>query len=789
MGLFQNIGAAVRRTNEQLNPYIQIAKLQSILNIFQRADTRPQQLNNAYNNVIYPIYPWPMRTIADLAKASDTLLAIHKALRREMFRNGIEIIEADKTDADVTDAHEHEAADPKVRGQILKQVSKINLNGQSLKQVLEEYEDMINIFDDGFLHIRYDYQVAQNGAVVKKTFKEAIVLDSAIMGLVMNDRDEFAQDNEGKKLTVCPAHRDVLLVGKERCPACGCETYAAWYEAKPTGGKPTYYFEDEVVHMSRYRPSKRLGYSPVITLWMKIRTLIMQDEYILQLYEGKRPPKGLLAFTTANSEGLKKSWNEMIQQAKESPHMPAVIGVPPSISKSGKPFEYVDFMRSLEELQFTTQREEFRATMGAVYGISQIFQNDTSSSGGLNNEGHQITVTNRSIEDGQTQYNEVLLSRLIEAMGYSGWSLRLRPNEEQDDNVRLERQNKALMNAEVATRLGLKVEWDEKAGDITIQSGQVPGSMNQGQQASSELFSPNDNAGAVPDANTGSPVDTLPKDNESGTANSIKTIDEWKAAKNPNVSKLWTANTIAKAKARPAFSQLQQRLQDEIAKFLKLYKRKPTEMELKARVAKIERDMAREMHFASQQYFNTIYKNELLAMEKHLDMNFAMEKTDHEALHVLANQPVLTEAFAGLSTKVAKKLNEVIDQAYKTEGGLNLKQIQKQIQDVANVADYHAENIARTETAKVSAAARYNSYQKADPLGEFVYKWIGPSASDKRTTECSKRIMERTAEGVTWNELVKIVKEESAKYFPTWKVDEQWPVSHWNSRHTFTRVQ
>ena len=112
-------------------------------------------------------------------------------------------------------------------------------------------------------------------------------------------------------------------------------------------------------------------------------------------------------------------------------------------------------------------------------------------------------------------------------------------------------------------------------------------------------------------------------------------------------------------------------------------------------------------------------------------------------------------------------------------------EIRDRITQLTNVSEFKAENIARIESSKVSSAARLTSYRKESDFDNFLFDHIGPN--DVRTTPTSTRIKARTKGGVPWSEYVKIVIEESAKDFPTWTVNPDYPVSHWNSRHTFIR--
>lgn len=157
---------------------------------------------------------------------------------------------------------------------------------------------------------------------------------------------------------------------------------------------------------------------------------------------------------------------------------------------------------------------------------------------------------------------------------------------------------------------------------------------------------------------------------------------------------------------------------------------------------------------------------------------------DQNALVALSTQPVLAESFSNISNELTSGIQEIITTAYHTPKGMSFKNIQTEIQKLTNISDFRAETIARTEAGKVAAAARKNSYAKQKNFNEMRFFHIGPD--DNRTTECSKEIKRRIGkEGVLWNDYVRIVTEVSAKYFPTWRVDPNAVLSHWNSRHIF----
>ena len=75
------------------------------------------------------------------------------------------------------------------------------------------------------------------------------------------------------------------------------------------------------------------------------------------------------------------------------------------------------FMDSIKEMDYIQVKEDLRDRIAAFYGVSKIFMADNSASGGLNNEGMQILVTNRAVEMAQTIWNNYVFPFMTEEFG------------------------------------------------------------------------------------------------------------------------------------------------------------------------------------------------------------------------------------------------------------------------------------------------------------------------------------------------------------------------------------
>ena len=75
-------------------------------------------------------------------------------------------------------------------------------------------------------------------------------------------------------------------------------------------------------------------------------------------------------------------------------------------------------------MDYVSVKDDLRDRISAFYGVSKVFMADNTTSGGLNNEGMQILVTNRAVQKAQTVYNNYV-SIPCEAIWYYRLELKL----------------------------------------------------------------------------------------------------------------------------------------------------------------------------------------------------------------------------------------------------------------------------------------------------------------------------------------------------------------------------
>ena len=331
----------------------------------------------------------------------------------------------------------------------------VNKAEQMFIDVLKEMEDDLNIMDDAYLVMVKEYFMDNNGDIRMHRIKEIYRGDPVTMHIYANELGERGIDGY-----TCLKHRNMLAQNpSETCEQCGSELHPVHYVNR-VNGEEQYFVKGEVLHFSKYSPSRLYGMSPIITLWNQVTTLTAMENYVNSSYTKARMPKGLLAVQTRNMDSMKSFWRSVKEKMETDPHFIPVMGIE---SENGKgSIEWVKFMDSLKEMDYIQVKEDLRDRISAFYGVSKIFMSDNSASGGLNNEGMQILVTNRAVEMAQTIWNNYVFPFVTKEFGITDWELRLPPSEEEDEIAKLRKREIEVNVAASIKNLGFEVNMDDE---------------------------------------------------------------------------------------------------------------------------------------------------------------------------------------------------------------------------------------------------------------------------------------------------------------------------------------
>ena len=355
---------------------------------------------------------------------------------------------------DIPDAKQLEYAEKFIEGYV-------NKSEQLFIDVLQELEDDLNIMDDAYIVLVKEYFIDGNQKIRMHRIKELYRGDPVTMFIYS---DELGQ--RGTKGFTCVNHRDFLTTEPhERCGTCGGAVYPVHYVNR-ANGTDQYFLKGEVLHFSKYSPSRLYGQSPVITLFNSMMTLIAMENYVNSSYTKSRMPRGLLAVQTRNMDSMRAFWRSVKEKMEADPHFIPVMGIEAEGGKGG--VEWIKFMDSLKEMDYVSVKDDLRDRISAFYGVSKVFMADNTTSGGLNNEGMQILVTNRAVQKAQTVYNNYVFPFLVKQFGITDWKLKLPPSEEEDEIAVLRKREIEVNIAASTKNLGFEVDMDED-GQFTFK--------------------------------------------------------------------------------------------------------------------------------------------------------------------------------------------------------------------------------------------------------------------------------------------------------------------------------
>ena len=337
----------------------------------------------------------------------------------------------------------------------------VNESNQMLIDVLKEMEDDLNIVDDGYIILVKEYYLDGNGDIKLHRIKEIYRGDPVTMGIYA-DEDGTRGNNGFTSLN----DRDFISDDQFEVHPENHEKLHPVHYINRVNGEEQYFVKGEVLHFSKYSPSRLYGQSPVLTLFSHITTLIAMENYVNTSYTKSRMPKGLLAVQTRNMESMKTFWRAVKEKMEEDQHFIPVMGIEADNGKGS--IEWIKFMDSLKEMDYVAVKEDLRDRIAAFYGVSKIFMADNSASGGLNNEGMQILVTNRAVEMAQNVYNYYVFPWLTGEFGITDWKLVLPPSEEEDEIAVMRKREIEVNVAASIKNLGFDIDMNEE-GEFTFK--------------------------------------------------------------------------------------------------------------------------------------------------------------------------------------------------------------------------------------------------------------------------------------------------------------------------------
>lgn len=451
-----------------VNDKVKIAEVQKLLDIQQvSTSSRPNQNLDRWTNesvLAQQYFPYDDYAVYELYLYSTELRIAIGHVNRETLRNGYKI----------TPRVEFPSEQQKIRAEEF--IARANGNNQSLQEVSLSLGKDVDIFDDMFGVLAKDYYVDEKGDIMGGEVQEFFRVSPIYVDFLFSKDLRLGYDYNGKKIYFEMDNRENLSYDS-RNKKTGLQNVEAHFRIR-SGSVYKYYNSSEIVHASLHEPSLTRGHSPVLPLYNKVMSLLGMDYTIEKYYDkNERQPRSLLLINTTNYDSVSKWWEKMRDKVRRNPT--ALHPVPVNNADGKKLAEFIDMMKGLSEMQYTEVREEIRRTIGAFYGVSNVFLNDTSVGGGLNNEGLQIKVTNRAVEVRQRMWNEKVLPWIFDQMGITDWEIELDSSKEEDQTFEQDMFSKDIDNAKKMLDMGVEVkfidgEFQYKDGDLTKAEPMFP---------------------------------------------------------------------------------------------------------------------------------------------------------------------------------------------------------------------------------------------------------------------------------------------------------------------------
>ncbi len=330
--------------------------------------------------------------------------------------------------------------------------------GQSLTAVLETMSMHIEVANRGVLLVTKSYLFDARGNIKVAVADEIVALDPRYVFPVFDPRS--GRMGDGSRTCIRCQERKRLSSNQSVCPDCGKKTYEIKYKTQMPQSPERYFIDGEILMVSKY------GYE----LFGFPLLLNAEDDVFLYYFLEKRPrlfyerakSPGILFIPTNNPRELTNTWKAVSNDLEIDPYNFPVMSLPPDGQKSA---EFLKLMEDPSTDHIAIKTDALRR-LGSLYGIAPLWSNDTSTSGGLNNESQQLTISNRAFERGQRLFNDDVLPWLSLQLGITDYVLKLKPSEDADELRDEQLLSAKLDNVQKALQVGLTVEW--KNGELEI---------------------------------------------------------------------------------------------------------------------------------------------------------------------------------------------------------------------------------------------------------------------------------------------------------------------------------
>ena len=321
----------------------------------------------------------------------------------------------------------------------------------------------LEVFDDCWVSIVYDRMASEDGSVSGKVVKELWVEDAKHMRFNVDAFGRFIEDEE----MFDPVSREFMSGDVNIKTGVKLEPMAYFYESED-GKIP--FARDEIIHFNKYSASARLyGQSPIIGLAKKIETALAIENFQNKIYRLERPPKGFLDVPGHDEESLNRLGEYIAEETRRNPNFVPIL----SSRDGGNTAKFVSVMPNMDELMMLPYMERINSDINGAYGVMPLVVGQMAGVGGLNSEGEQITIFDRTIRETQMCIEMGFLKPLLKLMEVDTWKIRFNDINEKDETKYLNNMN---LKAQILTQMqnvGVEMDLDDEGNLVLPQQAEV----------------------------------------------------------------------------------------------------------------------------------------------------------------------------------------------------------------------------------------------------------------------------------------------------------------------------
>ena len=321
----------------------------------------------------------------------------------------------------------------------------------------------LEVFDDCWVSVVYDRMASEDGSVSGKVVKELWVEDAKHMRFNVDAFGRFIEDEE----LFDPVTREFMSGTINPETGVKLEPMAYFYESED-GKIP--FARDEIIHFNKYSASARLyGQSPIIGLSKKIETALAIESFQNKIYRLERPPKGFLDVPGHDEESLNRLGEYIAEETRRNPNFIPILSSREATSTA----KFVPVMPNMDELMMLPYMDRINNDINASYGVMPLVVGQMAGVGGLNSEGEQITIFDRTIRETQMCLEMGFLKPLLKLMEVDTWKIRFNDINEKDETKYLNNMN---LKAQILTQMqnvGVEMDLDDEGNLVLPQSPEV----------------------------------------------------------------------------------------------------------------------------------------------------------------------------------------------------------------------------------------------------------------------------------------------------------------------------